>query len=192
MSTCSRSVLARFHRLRHPSRYIFTLLQTHYFRDASLYIRREPICESKKNQCRYRNLLRCEGGTRANRCLLMRLRRLPRFRIPNPVPSGLLATSLGNLILACASGMPGYLPSALTMDAFGRRFIQIRDFANLTVILLTIGFGYGTFDKISLIAFYILAQLFFNFGPNAKTFVVPAECFPTRYRSTLLGDMWGW
>jgi MFS transporter, PHS family, inorganic phosphate transporter len=117
----------------------------------------------------------------------MRLRRLPRFRIPNPVPSGLLATSLGNLILACASGMPGYLPSALAMDAFGRRFIQIRDFANLTVILLTIGFGYGTFDKISLIAFYILAQLFFNFGPNAKTFVVPAECFPTRYRSTCYG-----
>ena len=27
-------------------------------------------------------------------------------------------------------------------------------------------------------------QLFFNFGPNTTTFIVPGECFPTRYRST--------
>jgi PHS family inorganic phosphate transporter-like MFS transporter len=117
----------------------------------------------------------------------MRLRRLPRSRIPNPVPSDLLATSLGNLILVCASETPRYLLSALIMETFGRRFIQIRGFAIFTVILLAIGFGSCTFDKISLIAFYTLAQLFFNFGRNAKTFVVPAECFPTRYRSTCYG-----
>jgi len=29
-----------------------------------------------------------------------------------------------------------------------------------------------------------LAQLFFNFGPNTTTFIIPGECFPTRYRST--------
>lgn len=99
----------------------------------------------------------------------------------------LLATSLGNLILVCAGGMPGYLLSALLMDTLGRRLIQISGFAILTVLFLIIGFGYNTFDKISLIALYILAQLFFNFGPNATTFVVPAECFPTRYRSTCHG-----
>jgi PHS family inorganic phosphate transporter-like MFS transporter len=90
-------------------------------------------------------------------------------------------------VFVCASGMPGYLLSALITDTFGRRFIQIRGFAIFTVILLAIGFGYGTFDKMSLIAFYILAQLFFNFGPNAKTLVVPAKCFPTRFRGTCCG-----
>lgn len=28
---------------------------------------------------------------------------------------------------------------------------------------------------------------FFNFGPNSTTFIVPGECFPTRYRSTSHG-----
>jgi len=99
----------------------------------------------------------------------------------------LLATSLGNLILVCAGGLPGYLLSALFMDTLGRRFIQIGGFASLTVIFLIIGFGYSSFDKVSLIALYILAQLFFNFGANATTFLYPAELFPTRYRSTCHG-----
>ena len=30
-------------------------------------------------------------------------------------------------------------------------------------------------------------MFFFNFGPNATTFIVPGECFPTRYRSTSHG-----
>jgi PHS family inorganic phosphate transporter-like MFS transporter len=33
----------------------------------------------------------------------------------------------------------------------------------------------------------VLAQFFFNFGPNATTFIVPGECFPTRCRSTSHG-----
>lgn len=33
----------------------------------------------------------------------------------------------------------------------------------------------------------MLCQFFFNFGPNATTFIVPGECFPTRYRSTSHG-----
>ena len=30
-------------------------------------------------------------------------------------------------------------------------------------------------------------QFFLNFGPNATTFVIPGEVFPTRYRSTAHG-----
>jgi MFS transporter, PHS family, inorganic phosphate transporter len=33
----------------------------------------------------------------------------------------------------------------------------------------------------------VLAQFFFNFGPNTTTFIVPGEVFPTRYRSTSHG-----
>ncbi|KAG3054271.1 hypothetical protein PI124_g23664 [Phytophthora idaei] len=31
---------------------------------------------------------------------------------------------------------------------------------------------------------YSFAQFFFNFGPNATTFIIPAEVFPTAVRST--------
>jgi PHS family inorganic phosphate transporter-like MFS transporter len=99
----------------------------------------------------------------------------------------LLVTSLGNLILVCAGSLPGYLLSVLTMDSLGRKFIQIGGFATLTVIFCIFGFGYKHFDRAALLALYILAQLFFNFGPNATTFVVPGECFPTRYRSICHG-----
>lgn len=34
---------------------------------------------------------------------------------------------------------------------------------------------------------YCLTNFFLNFGPNTTTFIVPAEAFPTRYRSTAHG-----
>lgn len=59
----------------------------------------------------------------------------------------------------------------------------------LTILFVIIGFAY---DKLihthnGLLALYVIAQFFFNFGPNATTFIVPGECFPTRYRSTSHG-----
>jgi PHS family inorganic phosphate transporter-like MFS transporter len=99
----------------------------------------------------------------------------------------LLVTSLGNLILVCAGSLPGYLLSVLTMDTLGRKFIQIGGFATLTVIFCIFGFGYKHFDRAALLALYMLAQLFFNFGPNSTTFVIPGEIFPTRYRSICHG-----
>jgi PHS family inorganic phosphate transporter-like MFS transporter len=37
------------------------------------------------------------------------------------------------------------------------------------------------------VALYCLAIFFCNFGPNVTTFVIAAEVFPTRYRSTAHG-----
>jgi PHS family inorganic phosphate transporter-like MFS transporter len=54
----------------------------------------------------------------------------------------------------------------------------------LTVIFVVIGFAYHELSSKTLLALYILAQFFFNFGPNTTTFIIPGECFPTRYRST--------
>lgn len=58
-------------------------------------------------------------------------------------------------------------------------------FTILTIIFIIIGFAYNQLKSAhnGLLPFYILAQFFFNFGPNATTFIVPGECFPTRYRS---------
>jgi MFS transporter, PHS family, inorganic phosphate transporter len=93
-------------------------------------------------------------------------------------------TAVGNLILVCAGSIPGYWLSVLTVDHLGRRPIQIGGFVILTIIFCIIGFGYNSLSKPALLALYIMAQFFFNFGPNTTTFIIPGECFPTRYRST--------
>jgi len=49
------------------------------------------------------------------------------------------------------------------------------------------GFAYYHLTPNGLLGIYVVAQFFFNFGPNTTTFIVPGEVFPTRYRSTSHG-----
>ncbi|WPG97874.1 Repressible high-affinity phosphate permease [Acrodontium crateriforme] len=95
--------------------------------------------------------------------------------------------SVGNLILVCAGAIPGYWVTVATVDTIGRKPIQLMGFSVLTVLFCIMGFGYHKIGEKGLLACYILASFFFNFGPNATTFIVPGECFPTRYRSTSHG-----
>lgn len=98
-------------------------------------------------------------------------------------------TAVGNLILICAGAIPGYWVTVATCDTIGRKPIQLFGFFMLTSLFIVIGFAYDRLLKVhnALLGLYILAQFFFNFGPNATTFIVPGECFPTRYRSTSHG-----
>ncbi len=96
----------------------------------------------------------------------------------------LLNLAIGNLILICAGSLPGYWLSVAAIDTIGRKPIQVGGFVILTLLFTVIGFAYSSLSSGSLLGLYILAQFFFNFGPNTTTFLVPGECFPTRYRST--------
>ncbi|KAL2000601.1 hypothetical protein VTN02DRAFT_2867 [Thermoascus thermophilus] len=95
----------------------------------------------------------------------------------------------GNLILICAGAIPGYWVTVATVDTIGRKPIQLLGFIMLTILFIVIGFAYEPLKNSNngLLALYVIAQFFFNFGPNATTFIVPGECFPTRYRSTSHG-----
>ena len=95
--------------------------------------------------------------------------------------------AVGNLILCCAGAIPGYWVSVATIDTLGRKNIQFLGFAILTILFLVIGFAYHHISGHALLALYVLAQFFFNFGPNSTTFIIPGECFPTRYRATSYG-----
>ncbi|CAI7658661.1 hypothetical protein N7533_000098 [Penicillium manginii] len=97
--------------------------------------------------------------------------------------------AVGNLILICAGAIPGYWVTVATVDTIGRKPIQIGGFSILTILFIAIGFGFNKLKHShnGLLALYVIAQFFFNFGPNATTFIVPGECFPTRYRSTSHG-----
>jgi PHS family inorganic phosphate transporter-like MFS transporter len=95
--------------------------------------------------------------------------------------------AVGNLILVCAGAIPGYWVSVATIDTLGRKPIQIMGFSMLTILFVVIGFAYHKLSGGALLGLYVVAQFFFNFGPNSTTFIVPGECFPTRYRSTSHG-----
>lgn len=96
----------------------------------------------------------------------------------------LLHTAIGNIVLICAGALPGYWLSIATIDTIGRKSIQIIGFLILTILFCIIGFAYASLSEGALLGLYIVAQIFFNFGPNTTTFIIPGECFPTRYRST--------
>lgn len=97
--------------------------------------------------------------------------------------------AVGNIILIVAGAIPGYWVTVATVDTLGRKPIQIAGFVILTILFIAIGFGFQSLlhSHNGLLALYVLAMFFFNFGPNATTFIVPGECFPTRYRSTSHG-----
>ncbi|KAK1635068.1 H+ symporter [Colletotrichum phormii] len=92
--------------------------------------------------------------------------------------------AVGLIILACAGAIPGYWVSVFTIDTIGRKPIQIMGFFMLTVIFCVLGFLLHQLTDAVFLTLYITGQFFFNFGPNTTTFIVPGECFPTRYRST--------
>lgn len=99
----------------------------------------------------------------------------------------LFNTAVGNLIIVLAGAVPGYWFTVATVDTIGRKPLQLAGFAILTILFIVMGFAYNHISSNGLLAIYVLAQFFFNFGPNSTTFIVPGECFPTRYRSTSHG-----
>lgn len=96
----------------------------------------------------------------------------------------LYKNAIGTIILAVAGSLPGYWMSIFTIDTIGRKPLQVFGFVALTIIFSVLGFYYHHLNQGGMLALYVIAQFFFNWGPNTTTFIVPAECFPTRYRSS--------
>jgi len=99
----------------------------------------------------------------------------------------LLKNAEGNLIIAVAGYVPGYFLTIAFIEILGRKWIQIQGFL---VTSLMFGILAGANEHLSSgarFALIIIAQLFFNFGPNATTFIVPGEVFPSRVRGLAHG-----
>ncbi|CAG8779788.1 8538_t:CDS:2, partial [Acaulospora morrowiae] len=95
--------------------------------------------------------------------------------------------SVGNIIIALLGTVPGYWFTVFFIDSWGRIPIQIMGFVLLTILYLILGLAFTPIKNTSSALFifiFALTQFFTNFGPNATTFVIPGEVFPTRYRST--------
>lgn len=94
-------------------------------------------------------------------------------------------------LIALCSTVPGYWFTVLFIDIIGRFAIQLMGFFFMTVFMFALAIPYHHWtlkdNRIGFVAIYSLTFFFANFGPNATTFVVPAEIFPARLRSTCHG-----
>ncbi|CAK7340013.1 unnamed protein product [Dovyalis caffra] len=108
-------------------------------------------------------------------------------------------------LIALVAIVPGYWFSVFLVDRIGRFIIQLGGFLLMSVFMAILGFKYGYLrgekefcgpgskkdfcggHPIMFTVLYGLTFFFANFGPNSTTFIVPAELFPARFRSTCHG-----
>ncbi|KAF3905003.1 hypothetical protein AA313_de0202649 [Arthrobotrys entomopaga] len=94
----------------------------------------------------------------------------------------LMKNALGNLIIAVAGYVPGYFFTIAFIEILGRKTIQIGGFLITALMFGILAGDYNHIPTAGKFVLFAFAQFFFNFGPNATTFIVPAEVFPSRVR----------
>ncbi|KAF0714770.1 hypothetical protein As57867_003692, partial [Aphanomyces stellatus] len=95
--------------------------------------------------------------------------------------------AVGTVIINLCGTVPGYWFTVIFVDRWGRKPIQHLGFAATAMLFLVLALWYTDLvasHRILFVLMYALAQFFFNFGPNATTFIIPAEVFPTAVRLT--------
>lgn len=97
-------------------------------------------------------------------------------------------TSRAMFVIALLGTFPGYWFTVFFIEKIGRFYIQLMGFAMMSIFMFIIGLKYDYLKnedhKWTFATLYGLTFFFANFGPNSTTFVLPAELFPTRVRST--------
>jgi PHS family inorganic phosphate transporter-like MFS transporter len=96
-------------------------------------------------------------------------------------------TSRAMFIVALFGTFPGYWFTVFFIEKMGRHKIQLIGFFMMSLFMFIIGVKYDYLrdeNKNLFALLYGLTFFFANFGPNSTTFVLPAELFPTRVRST--------
>jgi MFS transporter, PHS family, inorganic phosphate transporter len=92
---------------------------------------------------------------------------------------------LTQLAIFAIAAVPGYFVAAAMMDRIGRKTIQILGFAMMATSFLAIALIPGIEKLVyPFLIIYGISYFFTEFGPNATTFVYPAELFPVEGRTT--------
>lgn len=98
--------------------------------------------------------------------------------------------SKAQALIALCSTVPGYWFTVAFVEHLGRFFIQLMGFAMMTAFMFGLSIPYYSLragHHMTFIVLYAFTFFFANFGPNSTTFIVPAEIFPARLRSTCHG-----
>ncbi len=110
--------------------------------------------------------------------------------------------SRAQALIALCSTVPGYWFTVAFIDILGRWIIQLGGFFFMTLFMFILSLDYYNLrgqpcsyntskycggNHIAFVVLYALTFFFANFGPNATTFIIPAELFPARLRTTCHG-----
>lgn len=99
--------------------------------------------------------------------------------------ASLLKHTLTQLEVFVIAAAPGYFVAAVMMDRLGRKFIQVLGFLVMAAAFFAIALVPGIEKMVvPFLLIYGLSYFFTEFGPNATTFVYPAEVFPAGTRTT--------
>ena len=114
---------------------------------------------------------------------------------PGAIYDSVFNNVTGTAIVVAIGLVPGYYFTVALIERLGRKTIQFMGFIMMTILLVIVGVAYDHLRANAIwafIALYALTFFFANFGPNTTTFIVPGECFPTRFRSTCHGISAAW
>ncbi|XP_047319304.1 low affinity inorganic phosphate transporter 1-like [Impatiens glandulifera] len=115
---------------------------------------------------------------------------IPDAKTMNALEEVFLIARAQTLIALCST-VPGYWFTVALIDRIGRFTIQLMGFFFMTVFMFVLAIPYDHWthkdNRIGFVVMYSFTFFFANFGPNATTFIVPAEIFPARLRSTCHG-----
>ncbi|XP_072957223.1 probable inorganic phosphate transporter 1-4 [Typha angustifolia] len=115
---------------------------------------------------------------------------IPKARTMNALEEVFRISRAQTLIALCGT-VPGYWFTVALIDVIGRFAIQLLGFFMMTVFMLGLAIPYHHWttagNHIGFVVMYAFTFFFANFGPNSTTFIVPAEIFPARLRSTCHG-----
>jgi PHS family inorganic phosphate transporter-like MFS transporter len=95
----------------------------------------------------------------------------------------LLQHTLLSVLVFLVFAVPGYFLSARYIDRIGRKPIQYMGFIVMAIAYAIIAIPSVTRNVPVFIIVYGLSYLFINFGPNATTFLIPSEIYPTSIRA---------
>ena len=114
------------------------------------------------------------------------------IKILSPGSTSIMTGWLWNLVNVGVSLCGYYLASFLIDNKlFGRKWMQQLGFLMDFILFVVPAFHYNHYSSISGIhafqAMYFLSSFFNQFGPNAVTFLVAAEVYPTPVRATAHG-----
>ncbi|KAG0525129.1 hypothetical protein BDA96_06G028900 [Sorghum bicolor] len=115
---------------------------------------------------------------------------LPKAETMNAMEEMLRISRAQTLVALCGT-IPGYWFTVFFVDVVGRFAIQLGGFFFMTAFMLGLAVPYHHWTTpghhVGFVVMYAFTFFFANFGPNSTTFVVPAEIFPARLRSTCHG-----
>ncbi|CAN6234426.1 unnamed protein product [Urochloa humidicola] len=115
---------------------------------------------------------------------------LPKAETMNALEEMFRISRAQTLIALCGT-IPGYWFTVFFIDIIGRFAIQLGGFFFMTAFMLGLAVPYHHWttpgNHAGFVVMYAFTFFFANFGPNSTTFIVPAEIFPARLRSTCHG-----